>query len=166
MPGKVGWAPKARAMHFFNLDLHIAVVADLQQIFRSLGHRVTSWSLSGHNWVFGRSADRVEIVNQKSWPNIDREPGRLSMTICGPRLTPACWYPWPTIAKMRTTRNSSPSESGGSSPAFVSIPRRPIRELWIAHSTFPDSPVASLCRICKASRRRFDRESCAKSRPD
>lgn len=60
-------------MNFFNLDLHIAVIADVQWFFKQLGHNVTNWSISGHEWVFGREPRQVDIVNQASWKNIDRE---------------------------------------------------------------------------------------------
>jgi azurin len=50
-------------MNFFNLDCHISVIADIKQIFENLGHSVTSWSVSGHNWVFGRTPDVVEVIN-------------------------------------------------------------------------------------------------------
>lgn len=58
-------------MRFFNLDCHIAVIADLVEVFDSLGHSVTSWSISGHNWVFGRSATDVDVVTPQTWRSID-----------------------------------------------------------------------------------------------
>lgn len=58
-------------MRFFNLDCHIAVIADLVEVFGALGHSVTSWSISGHNWVFGRSATEVDVVTPQTWRNID-----------------------------------------------------------------------------------------------
>jgi len=42
------------SLSFFNLDLHVSVIADVRTIFAALGHRVTDWTLSGHAWVFGR----------------------------------------------------------------------------------------------------------------
>lgn len=59
-------------MKFFNLDLHIAVIADLKQIFQALGHDVTDWSISAHTWVFGRDRDHVDVVNEKTWKLIDQ----------------------------------------------------------------------------------------------
>ena len=41
----------------FNIDLHISVIADLKNIFESLGHEVESKSLSGHTWVFEKPQD-------------------------------------------------------------------------------------------------------------
>lgn len=57
-------------MRFFNLDCHISVIADIHHIFAALGHTVDSWSLSGHNWVFGRSSSRVEIINEHTWRDL------------------------------------------------------------------------------------------------
>jgi len=35
-------------MKFFNIDLHISVIADLRRIFNDLGHEVDDWTLSEH----------------------------------------------------------------------------------------------------------------------
>ena len=51
-------------MKLFNLDCHISVIADLKKIFEDLNHQVTSWSVSGHNWVFDREPSKVDVVNQ------------------------------------------------------------------------------------------------------
>lgn len=59
-------------MKFFNIDLHISVIEDIKFIFKELGHEVTSWNLSGHNWVFGRNPTSVDIVNQNTWKYIDQ----------------------------------------------------------------------------------------------
>ena len=59
-------------MKFFNLDLHISVIADIQQILGSMGHSVTSWNMSGHNWVFGRKRAVVDVINPDNWPNINQ----------------------------------------------------------------------------------------------
>ncbi|OGN63809.1 MAG: hypothetical protein A3E80_06830 [Chlamydiae bacterium RIFCSPHIGHO2_12_FULL_49_9] len=56
-----------KRLRFFNLDLHISVIADLKEIFEGFGHEVVSWSLSDHSWVFQRERDTVEIVNEKTW---------------------------------------------------------------------------------------------------
>jgi len=60
-------------MNFFNLDLHISVIADIKWILERLGHNVTNWSISGHEWVFGRLPDKVDIVNQTTWKRIDQQ---------------------------------------------------------------------------------------------
>lgn len=58
-------------MRFFNLDLHISVIADVKNILEAQGHEVFNWSLSGHNWVFGRKADPVEVITSENWKDID-----------------------------------------------------------------------------------------------
>ena len=60
-------------MKIFNLDCHVSVIADLKQIFEKLDHEVTSWSISGHNWVFNRDPKQVEIVNQNTWMSLNDE---------------------------------------------------------------------------------------------
>lgn len=60
-------------MKIFNLDCHISVIADLKQIFENIGHEVTSWSVSGHNWVFNREPSKVDIVNQHTWMSLSKE---------------------------------------------------------------------------------------------
>lgn len=58
-------------MKFFNLDLHISVIADIKKIFNDLGHEVDNWSISGHSHIMGRSIDKVDFINQNTWRNID-----------------------------------------------------------------------------------------------
>ena len=58
-------------MKFFNLDLHISVIADIKYILEEMGHSVTSWSISDHSWVFGQKPHKVDIVNQRTWRSID-----------------------------------------------------------------------------------------------
>jgi hypothetical protein len=60
-------------MRFFNIDLHISVIADIKKIFGDLEHNVDSWSLSGHNWIFNREPSKVDIVNQNTWRNLDQD---------------------------------------------------------------------------------------------
>jgi len=58
-------------LNFFNIDLHISVIEDISTIFRDLGHEVTSWNMSGHNWVFGRQPKIIpELMN---WRNFDQK---------------------------------------------------------------------------------------------
>jgi hypothetical protein len=56
---------KKKEMRFFALDLHISVIADLKDILKD--HEVVEWSLSGHNWVFGRNPTTPEIIHQGTW---------------------------------------------------------------------------------------------------
>ena len=60
-------------MKFFNLDLHISVIADIKRIFADLGHSVDNWSISGHAHLMGRHTDQVEIVNQHTWRRLNSE---------------------------------------------------------------------------------------------
>jgi hypothetical protein len=60
-------------MKFFNLDLHISVIADVKNIFEELGHTVDNWSISGHAHIMGRPTDNVEVVNQNTWRTIDEK---------------------------------------------------------------------------------------------
>jgi len=58
----------------FNLDLHIAVIADLEEEFVSQGAQVTRWSISNHNHLVpGRLpvSDPVQFINQKTWRNLN-----------------------------------------------------------------------------------------------
>jgi hypothetical protein len=65
-------APVKR-LRFFNLDLHISVIADVRHIFEQQGHEVVDWSISGHTWVFGKERAVVDVVNQNTWMNLSPE---------------------------------------------------------------------------------------------
>jgi hypothetical protein len=58
-------------MRFFNIDLHISVIADIRHILESMGHQVTSWTLSDHAWVMGETKSPVDVINDKNWRAID-----------------------------------------------------------------------------------------------
>lgn len=58
-------------MKFFNIDLHISVIADIKHIFENLGHQVDSKCLSGHSWVFGKQPDKTKIIDSHNWKQID-----------------------------------------------------------------------------------------------
>lgn len=60
-------------MKFFNIDLHISVIADVKRIFNDLGHEVDDWTLSGHGWVFGRKRDKVDIIDHTNWLNLNKD---------------------------------------------------------------------------------------------
>lgn len=60
-------------MKFFNIDCHISVIADLKNIFESLGHSVDHWSISGHRWVFNLPACDSPIVRPSNWKDIDEQ---------------------------------------------------------------------------------------------
>jgi hypothetical protein len=59
-------------MKLFNIDCHVSVIADLKKIFEDLNHQVTSWSISGHNWIFNREPSKVDVVNQHNWMRLDK----------------------------------------------------------------------------------------------
>ncbi len=58
-------------MKFFNIDLHISVIADIKNIFENLGHQVDSKCLSGHSWVFGKQPDKTKVIDSNNWQQID-----------------------------------------------------------------------------------------------
>ena len=64
-------------MRIFNLDLHISVIADIKYIINKLYPNdeisITNWSISGHNWVFNLPNENIEIINQSTWKNINKE---------------------------------------------------------------------------------------------
>jgi hypothetical protein len=54
----------------FNLDLHISVIEDVMYISKELfgdSVDITNWSISGHNWVFGKTTQQVDFLNQQTW---------------------------------------------------------------------------------------------------
>lgn len=59
-------------MKFFNIDLHISVIADIRQIFQNLGHSIYDLCLSNHSFVFNRGRDTTDIINHVNWQSIDR----------------------------------------------------------------------------------------------
>lgn len=66
--------PKSDKIRFFSMDLHVAVVEDVRNIFEECGeYEVHNWNLSDHGWVLGKKQDNVEIVNSKTWYNLDQE---------------------------------------------------------------------------------------------
>ena len=57
-------------MNFFNIDLHISVIADMKKIFTEIGHSVTDFSLSNHTWVFNRRQDSVPMLDNGRWMHL------------------------------------------------------------------------------------------------
>ena len=51
----------------FNLDLHVAVIADVRTQLERRNLSLVDWTLSGHSWVANRSRDPVAIVNEHTW---------------------------------------------------------------------------------------------------
>lgn len=60
-------------MKFFNIDLHISVIADIEKIFKNLGHTIDINYLSNHAWVFGKNATNEFCINQSNWKDISLE---------------------------------------------------------------------------------------------
>ena len=61
VPGRVGHALRHTVLlrwqdrgEIFNLDLHVAIIADAREVIEGRGKRLTDWSLTGVPWVFGR----------------------------------------------------------------------------------------------------------------
>lgn len=59
-------------MKLFNIDLHISVIEDLRRIFSGFGHEIVNWSISGHNWVFGKEDATVDVINRHNWRFLDK----------------------------------------------------------------------------------------------
>jgi len=64
---------KKLKMKIFNIDCHVSVIADLKQVFENLGHELTSWSISGHNWIFDRNPKNLDIINPNNWMKLDQK---------------------------------------------------------------------------------------------
>ena len=60
-------------MKFFNIDLHISVIADMKSIFESLGHEVTDISLSDHTWVLGKERGSIPLLDNGNWMRLSCE---------------------------------------------------------------------------------------------
>lgn len=58
-------------MKLFSVDQHISVVADLKQIWSTMGHSVADVCLSGHAPVMGRRKDSVPMLDGDSWCGFD-----------------------------------------------------------------------------------------------
>ena len=59
-------------MRFFNLDLHISVIADVKMIIENIGnHQVDNWSISGHTHIMGNEVTNVDIINQHNWQEFE-----------------------------------------------------------------------------------------------
>lgn len=63
-------------MKFFNIDLHISIIADMKQIFNNLGHYIDDRSLSDHTWVFNREKDSIPMLDNGRWK--DLSPNQMS----------------------------------------------------------------------------------------
>jgi hypothetical protein len=59
-------APARRRGDVFNLDLHVAVIADVRTQLERRGRSLVDWTVSGHSWVFDRPRDPVAVVNERT----------------------------------------------------------------------------------------------------
>ena len=57
-------------MKFFNIDLHISIIADMKKIFSDIGHEVYDKSLSEHTWVFNRQKDSIPMLDNGRWMHL------------------------------------------------------------------------------------------------
>lgn len=57
-------------MNFYNIDLHISIIADMKKIFNDLGHKIDDKSLSDHTWVFNRKKDSVPMLDDGRWMSL------------------------------------------------------------------------------------------------
>jgi len=65
------------------MDLHVAIIADVAQVFRELGHEVVVESLSAHAWTMGHETAKVpgllapnpvnRLLGRKSFLDIDQD---------------------------------------------------------------------------------------------
>jgi len=60
-------------MKFFNIDCHIAVIADIKNILEHLGHEVDHWSISGHRHIFNYPSCPSPVINDGNWSKIDQK---------------------------------------------------------------------------------------------
>lgn len=58
-------------MKLFNMDVHISVIADFENLFPEF--EFTDWCLSGHAWVFGKRAKSPKYINPSTWMNLDEK---------------------------------------------------------------------------------------------
>jgi hypothetical protein len=63
----LGSRHRSRPGHVFNLDAHIAVIADVRGALADRGVSLTSWSISGHAWVFDGEREPVALINERTW---------------------------------------------------------------------------------------------------
>jgi len=61
-------------MKLFNLDLHISVISDFENICQTLSDvEITRWSISGHNHIMGLPTPDVKHINQHTWAGINEK---------------------------------------------------------------------------------------------
>ena len=70
----------------FDLDLHVAVIADVRTQLERHGRTLVDWTLSGHSWLVGRPRDPVAIVNERTFHSFGPRLARRFQRVYGPYL--------------------------------------------------------------------------------
>jgi hypothetical protein len=70
----------------FNLDAHVAVIADVRTVLEERRVSLTSWSISGHTWVFAGEREPVAIVNERTWKALAPRSARRFRRVYGRHL--------------------------------------------------------------------------------
>ena len=89
-------------MKFFNIDLHVSVIADIRRIFNDLGHDVDDWTLSGAVMAAHYSTD---TISDFTFATTDASAGQATMS-----LAPAATLKLPddtSVYDVEITNNSS-----------------------------------------------------------
>jgi hypothetical protein len=60
-------------MLFFNIDAHISIIEDVQDIYKELGHSIDQLSLSDHTWVNGQKKINEPLLGKGNWKKIDQK---------------------------------------------------------------------------------------------
>jgi hypothetical protein len=66
------FASKRATGDVFDLDIHVAVVADVREQLARRGLSLVDWTLSETSWVVGRDRDPVAVVNEHTWYSFGR----------------------------------------------------------------------------------------------
>lgn len=70
----------------FDLDLHVAVVADARAQLERRALSLVDWTLSGHSWAVDRPRDPVAVVNERTWHAFGPRLVRRFRAVYGPYL--------------------------------------------------------------------------------
>ena len=69
----ISLAETEKKLKFFNIDLHIAVIGDLKNLFEELGHSVESNSISGHAWLLEKNKHEIKVISSSNWQDLNPE---------------------------------------------------------------------------------------------
>jgi len=58
---------------FLNIDLHISIIADINNIFKLVDENIVieDWCLSGHTWILNKQQKQLDIINPNTWKGLD-----------------------------------------------------------------------------------------------